>query len=93
MRSECYCKSYSCESATKPDKRFRFEKNEENMICGGGLVHGCIESCPIRQSGEYQMKPYTKEQLGYLACQGSVSGPVATERHKKRHAKKKGGSR
>ena len=93
MKSECFCPHYSCESSTKPDKRFRFEKNEENMICGGGLVHGCIESCPIRQSGEIQLKPYTKEQLARIAMQGIIKGPVTTERHAKRHAKKKGGKR
>ena len=92
MRSDCYCEHFSCETSTKPDKRFRFEKNEDNMICGGGLVHGCIESCPIRQSGEFQLKPYTKEQLARLACSGTVT-LVTGERHAKRHAKKKGGKR
>jgi hypothetical protein len=91
MKSECYCPKFSCESCVSNDKRFRYEK-EDNCIVDGGVVHGCIESCPIRQSGEFQLKPYTKEQLAHLACSGTVT-LVTGERHKKRHAKKKGGKR
>ena len=92
MKSECYCPRFSCESCVSNDKRFRYEK-EDNCIVGGGVVHGCIESCPIRQSGEFQLKPYTKEQLAKIAMQGVITGPVTTERHAKRHAKQKGGRR
>ena len=87
MKSDCYCEHFSCEGCVKNDRRFRFEKNEDNMICGGGVIMGNIESCPIRQSGEFQLKPYTLEQLGKVACQQVV------ERHAKRHNKKKGGRR
>lgn len=106
-RSECYCPNYSCESVTehigsgrKPEdfrvsncKKFRFEK-KDNSICGGGVVNGCIEECPIRLSGEFQLRPYTKQQLADIALKQTVDKPVWTnERHAKRHAKKKGGKR
>ena len=78
-RSECYCRNYSCESNIKQGNRFRFEK-EDNVICGGSIVDGTIENCPIRQSGEFKLKPYTAEQLGEVACKVLIEKPKKKKR-------------
>jgi hypothetical protein len=91
----CKCAKYSCEAIMEhvgngyksedyrlsKTRRFRFIKNEEGMIYDREIVNGTIDSCTL------------KADMANIAMQGIVTGPVTTERHAKRHAKKKGGKR
>jgi hypothetical protein len=59
-KSNCFCEKFSCEVTTKENFRFQYEK-EDNAICNGYHVNESIENCPIRQSGEFQLKPLSKQ--------------------------------
>jgi hypothetical protein len=97
MRSECFCKNFSCESSLQQNIRFRFVK-EQGVITDrinldgeeykSGLTQNDITHCELKPRVVYKDKLGIHEpKNGYSDKGGHKERSIANDHRKKGHKK------